>query len=174
MKKSLGQKQNEMTQKHIEKITDLFLNFSENEDCKVLDNSDFGYTESFKRDNAMRTFKDSGIEWLGEIPEHWEVVPIRCCFNESNIRCNESDYSLLSVTIVNGVIYQNDIANKKDISNNDKSSYKIVPLNAVAYNKMRMWQGAVGVNMLGKGIVSPAYIVAIPNKQITSIYSFIY
>ena len=118
------------------------------------------------------TFKDSGIEWLGEIPEHWEVVPIRCCFNESNIRCNESDYPLLSVTIVNGVIYQNDIANKKDISNDDKSSYKIVPLNAVAYNKMRMWQGAVGVNMLGKGIVSPAYIVAIPNKQITSIYSF--
>lgn len=118
------------------------------------------------------TFKDSGIQWLGEIPEHWEVVPIRCCFNESNIRCNESDYPLLSVTIVNGVIYQNDIANKKDISNDDKSSYKIVPLNAVAYNKMRMWQGAVGVNMLGKGIVSPAYIVAIPNKQITSIYSF--
>lgn len=120
----------------------------------------------------MRAYKDSGIEWLGEIPEHWEVVPIRCCFNESNIRCNESDYPLLSVTIVNGVIYQNDIANKKDISNDDKSSYKIVPLNAVAYNKMRMWQGAVGVNMLGKGIVSPAYIVAIPNKQITSIYSF--
>lgn len=68
MKKSLGQKQNEMTQKHIEKITDLFLNFSENEDCKVLDNEDFGYTkiliekprsiESLQDDEKFNALKD--------------------------------------------------------------------------------------------------------------------
>ncbi|EPU7273918.1 restriction endonuclease subunit S [Campylobacter upsaliensis] len=72
----------------------------------------------------------------------------------------------MSVTIANGIIYQDNIENKKDISNDDKSNYKIVPLNAVAYNKMRMWQGAVGVNTLTTGIVSPAYIVAIPNEKI--------
>ena len=68
MKKSLGQKQNEMTQEHIRKITDLFLNFSENEDCKVLDNSDFGYTkiliekpksiESLQDDEKFNALKD--------------------------------------------------------------------------------------------------------------------
>ncbi|HDZ5065989.1 TPA: restriction endonuclease subunit S [Campylobacter jejuni] len=120
----------------------------------------------------MKNFKDSGIEWLGEIPEHWEVVPIRCCFGEFNIRCNDNDYPLLSVTIANGVVYQNDITDKKDISNDDKSNYKIVPLGAIAYNKMRMWQGAVGINMLEKGIVSPAYVVAIPNKQINISFSY--
>ncbi|ENU2325726.1 restriction endonuclease subunit S [Campylobacter upsaliensis] len=114
----------------------------------------------------MRVYKPSGIEWLGEIPQSWENVSIRSCFTESNQRCNTDSYPLLSVTIANGIIYQDDIENKKDISNDDKSNYKIVPLNAVAYNKMRMWQGAVGVNTLTIGIVSPAYIVAIPNEKI--------
>ncbi|EAJ7578981.1 restriction endonuclease subunit S [Campylobacter upsaliensis] len=114
----------------------------------------------------MRVYKPSGIEWLGEIPQSWKNVSIRSCFTESNQRCNTDSYPLLSVTIANGIIYQDDIENKKDISNDDKSNYKIVPLNAVAYNKMRMWQGAVGVNTLTTGIVSPAYIVAIPNEKI--------
>ncbi|EKT0445249.1 restriction endonuclease subunit S [Campylobacter upsaliensis] len=112
------------------------------------------------------SYKPSGIEWLGEIPQSWENVSIRSCFTESNQRCNTDSYPLLSVTIANGIIYQDNIENKKDISNDDKSNYKIVPLNAVAYNKMRMWQGAVGVNTLTTGIVSPAYIVAIPNEKI--------
>ncbi|MPB23147.1 restriction endonuclease subunit S [Campylobacter upsaliensis] len=113
----------------------------------------------------MRVYKPSGIKWLGEIPQSWENVSIRSCFTESNQRCNTDSYPLLSVTIANGIIYQDNIENKKDISNDDKSNYKIVPLNAVAYNKMRMWQGAVGVNTLTTGIVSPAYIVAIPNEK---------
>lgn len=68
MKKSLGSKQNEMTKEHIEKITDLFLDFRENEDCKILDNSDFGYTkiliekpkstESLKDDEKFAKLKD--------------------------------------------------------------------------------------------------------------------
>lgn len=120
----------------------------------------------------MKNFKDSGIEWIGEIPQHWQIVPIRSCFGEFNARCNNNDYPLLSVTIANGVVYQNDITNKKDISNDDKSNYKIVPLGAIAYNKMRMWQAAIGINMLEKGIVSPAYVVAIPNKKININFSY--
>lgn len=45
LKKSLGDKQNQMTNKHIELITDLFLNYTSNDDCLVLDNKDFGYTK---------------------------------------------------------------------------------------------------------------------------------
>ncbi|MEB2806353.1 restriction endonuclease subunit S [Campylobacter upsaliensis] len=117
-------------------------------------------------ESSKVSYKPSGIEWLGKIPQSWENVSIRSCFTESNQRCNTDSYPLLSVTIANGIIYQDNIENKKDISNDDKSNYKIVPLNAVAYNKMRMWQGAVGVNTLTTGIVSPAYIVAIPNEKI--------
>ena len=45
MKKSLGQKQNEMTKTHINKITELFLTNRENDDCKIYDNAEFGYTK---------------------------------------------------------------------------------------------------------------------------------
>lgn len=45
MKKSLGQKQNNMTKEHIDKITNLFLANKENDDCKIYDNAEFGYTK---------------------------------------------------------------------------------------------------------------------------------
>ena len=45
MKKSLGQKQNEMTKTHIDKITELFLTNIENDDCKIYDNTEFGYAK---------------------------------------------------------------------------------------------------------------------------------
>ena len=45
MKKSLGQKQNNMTKEHIDKITNLFLANKENNDCKIYDNAEFGYTK---------------------------------------------------------------------------------------------------------------------------------
>lgn len=45
MKKSLGQKQNNMTKEHIDKITNLFLANKENDDCKIYDNTEFGYTK---------------------------------------------------------------------------------------------------------------------------------
>ncbi|MBS4314104.1 type I restriction-modification system subunit M [Campylobacter vulpis] len=45
MKKSLGQKQNSMLKEHIDKITELFLANRENDDCKIFDNSEFGYTK---------------------------------------------------------------------------------------------------------------------------------
>ncbi|EAL3923102.1 SAM-dependent DNA methyltransferase [Campylobacter upsaliensis] len=45
MKKSLGQKQNNMTKEHIDKITNLFLANMQNDDCKIFDNTEFGYTK---------------------------------------------------------------------------------------------------------------------------------
>ena len=45
MKKSLGKKQNNMTKEHIDKITNLFLANKENDDCKIFDNTEFGYTK---------------------------------------------------------------------------------------------------------------------------------
>ena len=110
-------------------------------------------------------FKHSGVEWLGQIPKHWEIVPLRAIYKKFDKRCGNENFELLSVTIEKGIIKQSEVEIKQDISNDDKSKYKIVPLNAVAYNKMRMWQGAVGMNEICEGIVSPAYIVAYPTTN---------
>jgi len=105
-------------------------------------------------------YKDSGVPWLGKIPEHWEVLPGRTLFREINDRDHPNE-ELLSVTISRGVVRQADLlsdSSKKDSSNEDKSAYKLVEPGDIAYNKMRAWQGAVGVSAY-RGIVSPAYIV---------------
>jgi type I restriction enzyme, S subunit len=93
-------------------------------------------------------YKDSGVPWLGEVPEHWEVLPNRALFAEVRER-NRPDEQMLPVTITNDVIRQQALladGSKKDSSNQDKTAYKLVRPGDIAYNKMRAWQGAVGVS----------------------------
>lgn len=116
-------------------------------------------------------YKDSGVPWLGEVPEHWEVLPNRAIFSEVKER-DHPDEELLSVTITKGVIRQQSLlvdSSKKDGSNQDKSAYKLVRPGDITYNKMRAWQGAVGVSDY-KGIVSPAYVVQRPREGVHSRY----
>jgi type I restriction enzyme S subunit len=105
-------------------------------------------------------YKPAGLPWLAQVPAHWEVVANRKVFAERKDRGHTGE-ELLSVTISRGVIRQSDLiknTSKKDSSNEDKSKYKLVLPGDFAYNKMRMWQGAVGYSDF-RGIVSPAYIV---------------
>jgi len=107
--------------------------------------------------------KDSGVPWLGEVPEHWVVLPNRAIFMEIKER-ERPEEQMLSVTITKGVIPQQKLladSSKKDSSNQDKSAYKVVRSGDIAYNKMRAWQGAIGVSDY-QGIVSPAYVVQRP------------
>lgn len=110
-------------------------------------------------------YKDSGVPWLGWIPAHWNCLPHRALFDEI-VRQGHIREELLSVTISRGVMQQSDLlqnSSKKDSSNLDKSKYKLVEPGDIAYNKMRAWQGAVGVSR-HRGIVSPAYIVNRPRS----------
>ena len=104
-------------------------------------------------------YKDSGVPWLGRIPVHWDCLPCRALFTEIKDQ-GHIDEPLLSVTIKQGVIPQAELllnSFKKDSSNLDKLKYKLVRYNDIVYNKMRAWQGAIGVSKY-KGIVSPAYV----------------
>lgn len=73
---------------------------------------------------------------------------------------------LISVTINSGVV-KADTLDRKDNSSSDKSNYKVVKQNDIAYNSMRMWQGASGFSPYD-GILSPAYTVLIPTQNIDS------
>ena len=76
------------------------------------------------------------------------------------------DGELISVTI-NGGIKKFSELGRHDNSNDDKSKYKKVCIGDIAYNSMRMWQGASGYSPY-EGIVSPAYTVLSPNNSIFS------
>lgn len=119
------------------------------------------------------SYKPSGVEWLGDIPEGWDVRRNIGLFDERK-EVNQPDMELLSVTINRGVIKQEEITEKKDSSNEDKSKYKVVRKDDLAYNKMRMWQGAIGRSEY-EGIVSPAYVILSPrDRQYSRYYHYLY
>lgn len=105
-----------------------------------------------------------------ELPAHWEILPNRALFQERNTRGNEEE-ELLSVSITSGVTRYAESNERKDTSSTDKSNYKLVLPGDLVYNKMRMWQGAIGVSRY-RGIVSPAYVVLDPRKELDPHYYF--
>lgn len=115
-----------------------------------------------------REYKESGVKWLGEIPSHWEVVPLRK-YLKINTRRNKPEAQLLSVTREEGVIVRN-VESKEENHNyipDDLSNYKYVQRGQFVINKMKSWQGSYGVSNYD-GIVSPAYFVYdlnYPNKD---------
>jgi type I restriction enzyme S subunit len=113
-------------------------------------------------------YRNTNVNWVQEIPEHWNFYPNIAIFDE-RIEKGYSNLELLSVTIGRGIIRQSDNETKKDISNDDKSNYKRVCIGDIAYNRMRMWQGAVGHSEY-EGIVSPAYVVLNPKIELNSKY----
>lgn len=109
---------------------------------------------------SYSAYKPSHVDWLGDVPAHWDVQPNRSIFVEMNDQ-DHPDEQMLSVTITRGVIQQQELLkdeSKKDTSRLDRSAYKLVQPGDFAYNKMRAWQGAIGISGF-RGIVSPAYVV---------------
>ena len=110
--------------------------------------------------------KDSGIEWIGEMPEHWVTFRIAALYYEVYEEGND-DLPILSVSINTGVSDRELDDEEQDrvfVRSDDKSKYKRVQIGDLTYNMMRAWQGAFGAVRVD-GMVSPAYVVARPHKQ---------
>ena len=89
----------------------------------------------------------------------WEQRKLGECFSERVE--SMPDGELISVTINDGIKKFSELG-RHDNSNDNKSKYKKVCVGDIAYNSMRMWQGASGYSPY-EGIVSPAYTVLSPN-----------
>lgn len=71
------------------------------------------------RSRFMTKMKDSGFEWIGEIPESWSIQPISKMFKQRNTKVSDFDYAPLSVT-KQGIVPQLDSAAKSDDHTNRK------------------------------------------------------
>jgi type I restriction enzyme S subunit len=107
-------------------------------------------------------------DYAKQLPDGWQLLPNIAIFQE-RIERGHINEELLSVTIGRGVIKQTDVDIKKDSSNEDKSKYKLIKVGDIAYNKMRMWQGALGYSDY-QGISSPAYVILKPKMEINPRY----
>lgn len=108
-------------------------------------------------------YKNSGVEWLGEIPEHWEAVSLGSILELKSDK-NHPDYEVLSVYREYGVIKKDSRADNHNATSLDTSNYKAVEPGDLVVNKMKAWQGSMGVSP-HKGIVSPAYITCRVNSE---------
>ncbi len=109
----------------------------------------------------------TGKKRLPGFSEEWKDVKLGTLFIERN-EINRANLPLLSITADRGVIFQSE-SDKRDISNDDKSKYKRICPNDIGYNTMRMWQGRCALSSL-EGIVSPAYSIITPNKDVNPHY----
>jgi len=105
-------------------------------------------------------FKDTSISWLGELPAGWSVCRNGSLFVQRT-ETGFSDLPILEVSLKTGVrVREFGRSSRKQIME-DRTKYKRASCGDLAYNMMRMWQGAVGVAPVD-GLVSPAYVVARP------------
>ena len=110
--------------------------------------------------------KPSGVEWIGEIPAHWEVVRNKFIFQQIRDVCYPN-LLLLSIGI-KGIVPKSQTG-QKDVSSADKSLYKRVKIGDIAFNVMTAWKGGIGMSDY-EGIVSPAYQVCRPTTKLVSKY----
>ena len=113
--------------------------------------------------------RDSGISWLGEIPAHWNVRRIAWLFRERDER-GKAGLRLLEVSINTGVVPREFSDQRIENTAADFNTYKVAHQGDVVFNKMRMWQGAVGIAP-EDGLVSPDYVVAEPIGSLSPKYA---
>ena len=116
------------------------------------------------RYQAYPEYKDSGVEWLGVVPEHWETIPVGRLFRRIK-RNNHVDKELLSVYRDCGVIPKNSREDNNNKPSDDLTPYQLVKSNDLVMNKMKTWQGSIAMSEY-EGIVSPAYFVYQPSSNL--------
>ena len=110
------------------------------------------------------SYRDSGVEWLGEVPSHWDTAPLRSQFHEQtekNEGLKSEEY--LSLVAGRGVMpyaEKGDIGNKRP---DDLEKCKIVRPDNFVINSMNFGIGAFGVSRYN-GVCSPVYVVLQPSR----------
>lgn len=116
------------------------------------------------------SYKDTNYDWLSSVPSHWKRNTIRSITSISDQRNqNRTDLELLSVYREYGVIKKSSRDDNHNVESLDLSNYKYVNRGYLVMNKMKMWQGSLGVSDY-EGIVSPAYIVCKITKELNNKY----
>jgi type I restriction enzyme S subunit len=119
----------------------------------------------------MREMKDSGVEWLGKIPNHWMIRRIKNLFelrNEKNYEALE-DVNLISLYTDKGVVQHSDLTETTGNKAVTAEGYKIVKEDDIVVNIILCWMGAVGRSAYN-GVTSPAYDVYKPLHDTNSKY----
>ena len=113
--------------------------------------------------NPNALMKDSGVEWLVEVPEHWRKTRIKQLFKPRKSQ-GHPHLEVLSVYRDYGVIAKNSRSDNINQTPDDLSKYQLVKIGDLVINKMKCWQGSLGISAL-EGITSPDYVTLSPTHN---------
>lgn len=101
--------------------------------------------------------KDSGIEWIGEIPKHWDTMKIKWVMRNKSVK-NHPNERVLSLYRDLGIVPKDSRDDNHNVTSENTETYKLVDIGDLVINKMKAWQGSMAISGY-RGIVSPAYYV---------------
>lgn len=104
-----------------------------------------------------REMKDSGIEWIGEIPREWEISLLKYSIKWKSVK-GYGQETILSLYRDYGVVIKDSRDDNHNVTSLDTDTYKFVEIGDFVINKMKAWQGSMAVSNYN-GIISPAYHV---------------
>lgn len=103
--------------------------------------------------------KDSGVEWIEEIPEHWECKRLKYVLEERNERSEAGEEPLFMVSQVHGLVVRSEFHDKAEVAASNVDN-KIVYENDLVFNKLKAHLGVFfKSNIDFEGLVSPDYAV---------------
>ena len=108
------------------------------------------------------------VPWRGQIPLKWKESRLKAHFRQSK-RQGFEDLEVLSVYREFGVIKKSSRSDNNNKTPDDLSKYQLVEPGDLVINKMKAWQGSLGISKY-RGIVSPDYVVMAPTHEHVSEY----
>ena len=112
------------------------------------------------------SYKSSGIEWIGDIPENWNISKLKNLFENRNEKNVKLENNFLSILKDKGVIPYSEKGNVGNKTSDDISKYKKVYFGDIVINPMNIIIGSVGLSKYD-GVLSNVYIV-LKSKNINS------
>ena len=113
--------------------------------------------------------KDSGIEWIGEIPEGWEVAPIRSCFDEVRTKnTNGQEQNALQFKFGNIISKTNFNANADNYVADAITNYTVVLPDTVMINGLNLNYDFKSLRVAlvkEKGVITSAYLAIFPDRK---------
>src|SRR5665648_584189 len=119
-----------------------------------------------------REMKDSGIEWIGEIPDDWDIKSLKVILAERKENNNpiKTDF-ILSLTMDKGVIPYTEKEGGGNKAKEDLTAYKLAYPNDIVLNSMNVIVGSVGLSKYF-GCVSPVYYMLYPKNSDDSVHFY--
>ncbi|MGE6113201.1 restriction endonuclease subunit S [Aeromonas salmonicida] len=119
--------------------------------------------------NPCAPLRDSGIEWIGKIPEHWECKKVKHLFRLAMEQSEKNNnHELLSVYSDIGVKPRKELEERGNKASTT-DGYWIVKKGDIVVNKLLAWMGAIGLSEYD-GVTSPAYDILRPEKRLNGYF----